>query len=66
MASTYQTIQFLGVIETILIKEYILGFLFSFIFSYLTIRLFVSTINRITFSPYIIYRIVLGTTLLII
>ena len=66
MSSTYQTAKFLSTNEIILIKEYILGFLFSFIFSYLTIRLFISTINKITFSPYIIYRIVLGTFLLII
>ena len=66
MASTYQTVQFLNADEVIIIKDYILGFLLSFVFSYLTIRLFISTINKVTFSPYIIYRIVLGTILLII
>ena len=66
MASTYQTAQFLSTDEVIIIQDYILGFLLSFVFSYLTIRLFISTINRLTFSPYIIYRIILGTTLLII
>ena len=66
MASTYQTVQFLSTDEIILIQDYILGFLFSHIFSYLTIKLFISTINKVTFYPYIIYRIFLGTILLII
>ena len=66
MASTYQTIQFLSADEIINIKDYILGFLLSFVFSFFTIRLFISTINKVTFSPYIIYRIILGTVLLII
>ena len=66
MASTYQITQLLDSNDILLIREYFFGFLFSFIFSYLTIRLFISTINRITFSPYIIYRIVLGTFLLVI
>ena len=66
MASTYQTVQLLSENEVIIFKDYILGFLLSFLFSYLTIRLFISTINKVTFSPYIIYRIVLGTILLII
>ena len=64
MASIYQITQLLDTNDIILVREYLLGFLFSFIFSYLTIRLFISTINRITFSPYIIYRIILGTFLL--
>jgi len=64
MASIYQMTQLLDTNDIILVREYLLGFLFSFIFSYLTIRLFISTINRITFSPYIIYRIILGTFLL--
>ncbi len=64
MASIYQMTQLLDTNDIILVREYLLGFLFSFIFSYLTIKLFISTINRITFSPYIIYRIILGTFLL--
>jgi len=64
MASIYQMTQLLDTNDIILLREYLLGFMFSFIFSYLTIRLFISTINRITFSPYIIYRIILGTFLL--
>ena len=64
MASIYQMTQLLDTKDIILLREYLLGFMFSFIFSYLTIRLFISTINRITFSPYIIYRIILGTFLL--
>ena len=66
MASTYQTLELLSTNEVIIVKDYILGFLLSFVFSYLTIKLFISTINKVTFSPYIIYRIILGTALLII
>ncbi len=66
MASTYQTIQLLETSDVVLINEYVLGLLFSFIFSYLTIKIFISSINKITFSPYIIYRIALGSVLLII
>ena len=66
MASTYQAMQLYSTNNAILIKEYALGLFFSFVFSYLTIKLFISTINKITFAPYIIYRIVLGSVLLII
>ena len=66
MASTYQTVELLSTNEVIIVKDYILGFLLSFVFSYSTIKLFISTINKVTFSPYIIYRIILGTALLII
>ena len=66
MASTYQTLELLSTNEVIIVKDYIFGFLLSFVFSYLTIKLFISTINKVTFSPYIIYRIILGTALLII
>ncbi len=66
MASTYQTLQLLRTSDVVLINEYVLGLLFSFIFSYLTIKIFISSINKITFSPYIIYRIILGSVLLII
>ena len=66
MASTYQAIQLLGKSDKILIESYVLGVFLSFIFSYLTIKLFTSTISKITFAPYIIYRIVLGSALLII
>ena len=66
MASTYQAIQLLGKSDKILIESYVLGVFLSFVFSYLTIKLFTSTISKITFAPYIIYRIVLGSALLII
>ena len=65
MASIYQTMQLLGEGDIVLLNEYLLGFFLSFAFSYLTIKLFISTINKVTFSPYIIYRIILGTVLLI-
>ena len=66
MASTYQSIELFKTNGVLLFREYSLGFLFSFIFSYLTIKLFVSTIDKISFSPYILYRILLGSALLIV
>lgn len=66
MASTYQTMQLISVDDIVVLREYFLGFLLSFIFSYMTIKLFTSTINKLTFSPYVVYRIILGTILLII
>jgi len=66
MATIYQSMQLLNTNNVLLFREYTLGFLFSFIFSFLTIKLFISTINKISFAPYIIYRIILGSTLLIV
>ncbi len=66
MASTYQSMQLLKMNDILLFREYSLGFICSFIFSFLTIKFFISTINKISFSPYIIYRIILGSTLLVV
>ncbi len=66
MASLYQGMKLYESENITIISDNIIGVILSFIFSYLTIKLFVSTINRITFAPYIIYRIILGTMLLII
>ena len=66
MATIYQSMQLLNTNNVLLFREYTLGFLFSFIFSFLTIKLFISTINKISFAPYIIYRIILGSVLLIV
>ena len=66
MATIYQSMQLLNTNDILLFREYLLGFLFSFIFSFLTIKLFISTINKISFAPYIIYRIILGSALLIV
>tara|TARA_B100001057_G_scaffold364541_1_gene367435 strand:- start:1009 stop:1773 length:765 start_codon:yes stop_codon:yes gene_type:complete len=66
MATIYQSMQLLNTNDVLLFREYSLGFLFSFIFSFLTIKLFISTINKISFVPYIIYRIILGSALLIV
>ena len=66
MATIYQSMQLLNTNDILLFREYLLGFLFSFIFSFLTIKLFISTINKISFAPYIIYRIILGSVLLIV
>ena len=66
MATIYQSIQLLNTNDVLLFRESLLGFLFSFIFSFLTIKLFISTINKISFAPYIIYRVILGSALLIV
>ena len=64
MATVYQSMQLyrIGTIE--ILNEHLLGMLLSFIFSYITIHLFISTINKISFTPYIIYRLALGVILL--
>ncbi|MBS83407.1 MAG: undecaprenyl-diphosphatase [Gammaproteobacteria bacterium] len=64
MATVYQSMQLYGVSDIQIINEHLLGMLLSFVFSYITIHLFISTINKITFIPYIIYRLILGTILI--
>ena len=64
MASTYQAIKIIELGNIILVKEYIYGFILSFAFSYITIKYFIKTINMVTFTPYVIYRIILGSILL--
>tara|TARA_B100001758_G_C18317426_1_gene561296 strand:- start:318 stop:1088 length:771 start_codon:yes stop_codon:yes gene_type:complete len=64
MATAYQSIQLYGESNTVILNEHLLGMFLSFIFSYITIHLFISTINKISFTPYIIYRIILGISLL--
>lgn len=41
----------------------IFGLFISFVIAYLTIDLFIKLINKIGFLPFILYRIILGTTL---
>ena len=64
MATAYQSIQLYKIGNIEILNEHLLGVLLSFIFSYITIHLFISTINKISFTPYIVYRIALGLLLL--
>lgn len=66
MATIYQSLKLYAVGDIEILDEYFFGMVLSFIFSYLTINLFISTINKISFTPYIVYRIGLGLILLII
>ena len=65
MATTYQSLELYKLGSTQILYEHILGMFLSFIFSYITIHLFISTINRISFTPYIIYRLILGFSLIL-
>ena len=64
MATVYQSMQLYEVGDIEILNEHLLGMILSFIFSYITIHLFISTINKISFTPYIVYRIALGLLLL--
>ena len=64
MATVYQSMQLYGVGDIQILNEHLLGMLLSFVFSYITIHLFISTINKISFTPYIIYRLILGVALI--
>ena len=64
MATAYQSMQLYKVGNIEILNEHLLGVFLSFIFSYITIHLFISTINKISFTPYIIYRLILGVALI--
>jgi len=64
MATVYQSMQFYKIGNIEILNEHLLGIFLSFIFSYITIHLFISTINKISFTPYIIYRLILGVALI--
>ena len=64
MATVYQSMQLYEVGNIEILNEHLLGMFLSFIFSYITIHLFISTINKISFTPYIIYRLLLGLVLI--
>jgi len=64
MATVYQSMQLYEIGNIEILNEHLLGMFLSFIFSYITIHLFISTINKISFTPYIIYRLALGAILL--
>lgn len=64
MATVYQSMKLYEVGNIEILNEHLLGMILSFIFSYITIHLFISTINKISFTPYIIYRLILGIALI--
>ena len=65
MASVYNVFELTSSQNIIIYKEHFIGMILSLLFSYITIHLFITTINKISFTPYIIYRILLGTMLLV-
>jgi len=65
MASVYNVFELTSSQNIIIYKEHFIGMILSLLFSYITIHLFITTINKISFTPYIIYRILLGTILLV-
>ena len=64
MVTVYQSMQLYKIGNIEILNEHLLGMFLSFIFSYITIHLFISTINKISFTPYIIYRLILGVALI--
>lgn len=64
MATTYQSFQLYELKNYNILTDHLIGVLISFLVSYITIHLFITTINRISFTPYIVYRIILGFVLL--
>ena len=66
MASSYNLLQLSSMGSVSILGDHLLGMTLSLIVSYLTIYFFIATINKISFAPYIIYRMMLGTLLLII
>ena len=65
MASVYNVFELTCSENIIIYKEHFIGMILSLLFSYITIHLFITTINKISFTPYIVYRIFLGTMLLV-
>ena len=66
MASSYNLLQLSSMGSVSILSDHLLGMTLSLIVSYLTIYFFIATINKISFTPYIIYRMMLGTLLLIV
>jgi len=64
MASVYQSAQLYSIGDYEIFSEHLLGATLSFVASYLTIHFFIITINKISFTPYVIYRLLLGFVLL--
>ena len=60
--------QIIGVDFTSFAEEYkanLMGIFISFVTAYLTIDFFIKFIDRIGFMPFIIYRLALGTLILV-
>ena len=66
MASSYNLLQLSSMGDVAILSDHFLGMVLSLLVSYLTIYFFITTINKISFSPYIIYRMILGTLLLMV
>ena len=66
MASVYNFLQLYSTDSVTIVNDHLLGMILSLIVSYFTIYFFIRTTNKISFSPYVVYRIMLGTLLLII
>ena len=64
MATVYESVQLYELGSYHLLYEHLLGVILSFLASYATIHFFFKTINRISFTPYIVYRLLLGFILL--
>lgn len=64
MATVYQSMKLYEIGDIEILNEHLLGMFLSLIFSYITIHLFISTINKISFTPYIVYRLILGIVLI--
>jgi len=64
MATVYQSVQLYSIGDYEIFSEHLLGVTLSFIASYLTIYFFIKTISKISFTPYVIYRLFLGFILL--
>ena len=64
MATVYQSMKLYKIGDIEILNEHLLGMFLSLMFSYITIHLFISTINKISFTPYIVYRLILGIVLI--
>lgn len=64
MATVYQSAELYSIGDYNIFTEHLLGATLSFIASYLTIHFFITTINKISFIPYVIYRLLLGFVLI--
>ena len=64
MATAYQSIQLYESENYNILVDHFLGVVLSFLASYITIHFFIKTISKISFTPYIIYRLILGFVLL--
>lgn len=64
IASVYNIYELANTQAIDIYAEHFIGMVLSLLFSYITIHLFITTINKVNFTPYILYRIILGTILL--